>query len=106
MGKHKKKTHTETQHKYNLNFRCPKYLPQMFFFFFLFGFSFVILPCCQFDEARLLCGISIEIHRQKQNIRNKISNIGFLCDLICIFGQTKGEIREGKQQNEQKQIKN
>ena len=72
---------TETQHKYNLNVTCPK-LSQMFLWYLMFSLfcsrSFFFLPYFQVDKTRLLCGIKIEIHRQKQNFKNKFQIPG-LC---------------------------
>ena len=57
----------------------PKHVTQMLFhvlLFLLFFFLIPFAPCFQFDTARLLYGVNIEIDRKKQSIKNIISKSG------------------------------
>ena len=108
MGKHKKKTHTETQHKYNLNFRCPKYLPPKinvcFFSCLVFHSLFFLVvsltkPGCYVESALKSTGRS-------RTSETKFQISGFSVIWSAFLVKQRVKLREDKKQNEQKQIKN
>ena len=75
--KENNKEHTE-RHKANTTWMSDaQNLPNNSLIFLFCSHSLLFLSCSQFDKARLLCGLNIEIHRPKQNFKKRNQTSGF-----------------------------